>query len=153
MNIKRKTVEIKEAHVNNYHYRKEIWKIFNENLEFTNITDKPVSYKDHCKWWEKIFNFEYIYIILCESEICGYIRITKVSTKNKEKNEISIALSKKYHNKGIGSYAYSLFEEEIKRKGIKRVVANTLFKNKKGIKFFKSNDFVKTHIKFIKKLT
>jgi RimJ/RimL family protein N-acetyltransferase len=125
---------------NNIH-KKRIWEIFNENIEFFHQTSKKVPYEDHCKWWIEIFDKEYIYIIMYKSDICGYIRLTKEKTEFKDKHEISIGLSKIFQNFGIGSYAYHLFEVEMKLLGISEIIAKTELKNLGGQRFFQKNGF------------
>ena len=140
------------AEKDNEEHRKGIWTIRNENLEFNRITNQSISYEKHCEWWEYAFDKEYIYVILHKKEIGGYIRLTKNRTSSKEKNEISIALSKNLQGKGIGSYVYKLLEEEIKILGITQIIAITDIKNEAGKKFFEKIKFRKTHIRFAKKL-
>ena len=123
-----------------------------ENIQFNIITSEPVLYEDHCKWWENSFDREFIYIILYQSVVCGYIRLTKEQTQSKEKNEISIAVSKKYQNSGLGSIAYSLFEERMKKCGVSEIIAITDIRNELGQRFFEKNKFERTHIRFVKKI-
>ena len=140
------------AEKDNEEHKKRILSIFNENIEFFHLTSDPISYEDHSKWWNDNFDKEYIYLIIFENEILGYIRLTKIRTDMKEKNEISIALLKKYQNTGIGSAAYKLFENEVKKVGIDEIIANTEIGNKKAQKFFVDNNFSKSMIKYHKKL-
>ncbi|MFX1500406.1 MAG: GNAT family N-acetyltransferase [Promethearchaeota archaeon] len=133
-------------------HRKGIWTIRNENINYSKTTTQPISYTKHCEWWEYAFDKEYIYLILYKEDIVGYIRLTKNKTSSKEKNEISIALSKNLQGEGIGSYVYMLFEEQIKNLGINKIIAITDIKNTAGRKFFEKNKFKKTHIRFVKDL-
>ncbi len=136
---------------NNLH-KKGIWIVFNENLEYTLITKEPISYKKHCKWWERAFEKEYIYVILYKLEVVGYIRLTKVRTNSKEINEISIALLSQFQKFGVGAYTYKLFEEHMKKIGIKKIVAITDYRNEGGRKFFEKNGYEKSHIRYAKEL-
>lgn len=122
-------------------YREGIWRVFNENLDANIITHEPVPYENHCKWWETVFENEYVYIILYQSSMCGYIRLTKNKTNSKEKSLISIALAKKFHHIGIGTYAYKLFEACMKEKGVNQFIALTILSNKIGQEFFEKNNF------------
>ncbi|KKN46131.1 hypothetical protein LCGC14_0676020 [marine sediment metagenome] len=140
-------------------YREGVWHVFNENLAANINTHEPVPYENHCKWWETVFENEYVYIILYQSSMCGYIRLTKNKTSSKEKSLISIALTKKFHHFGIGTYAYKLFEAYMKEKGVNQIIALTLLSNKIGQEFFEKNNFKMTGIdkgnnfkKYIKKL-
>ncbi|MEE9379271.1 MAG: GNAT family N-acetyltransferase [Candidatus Lokiarchaeia archaeon] len=152
MNIDFEKIKIIPAEKKNKTHKKGVWKVFNENLEFRLIASEPVSYIQHCKWWEAAFEKEYIYLILYELSIVGYIRLSKLRTKSKEINEISIALARKYHNSGIGSYSYKIFEKKMKEFGIKKIVALTDYKNKLAQNFFEKNKFEKKHIRFLKEL-
>lgn len=152
MNINYKHVKVIPAEKANEDHKKEVWKIFNENTTFNLATTEPVSYEQHCAWWETAFDNEYIYIIKYESIISGYIRLTKVRTYSKEKNEISIALKKEFQNTGIASLAYKIFETEIRKNGISYIVAMSNIKNESSQNFFIKNDFEKTFIRFVKKL-
>ena len=152
MEKENKDIQIIPAEKQNKAHKKQIWTIFNENVDSSLLTSKPVSYEDHCKWWEIVFEKEYIYIVLFKLEICGYIRLTKYSSEHRDKNEISIAISNKYQNLGIGSYAYKLFENKMKEIGIQEICAITLYNNNKGREFFEKNDFQKLYIKYVKKL-
>lgn len=152
MNINNEHVNVIPAEKANEDHKKEVWKIFNENIGFNFITTEPISYGQHCAWWETAFDKEYVYIITYESTICGYIRLTKVRTNSKEMNEISIGLKKEFQNTGIGSQAYKIFESEMRKNGISHIVAMPNIKNELSQNFFIKNDFEKTFIRFVKKL-
>jgi len=152
MNMDLHQVKVIPANKKDDLHKKAVWKIFNENIGYNLVTTKKVSYKQHCKWWDKIFQKEYVYLILYNFEICGYIRLSKKGTNSREINEISIALSKKFQTKGIGSVAYKLFEKEMKQKGINRIIALTDIKNIKSQKFFEKNSFKKAHIRYVKEI-
>ena len=129
----------------------------NANLDYSSKSSEPVSYEKHKEWWEQIFDKEHMYVIIYDSEVCGYIRFTKMETKSKEKNEISIALLKKFQNKGLGTFAYEYFEKEMAKYGITEIIAVTNIKNNMGQRFFEKNKFEKTqnkenYIRYIKKL-
>lgn len=125
-------------------YREGLWRVFNENLDANIITHEPVPYENHCKWWETVFENEYVYTILYQSSMCGYIRLTKNKTSSKEKSVISFALAKKFHHFGIGTYAYKIFEASMKEKGVKQIIALTILSNKIGQEFFEKNNFIMT---------
>ena len=127
-------------------YREGLWRVFNENLDANIITHEPIPYENHCKWWKTVFEKEYVYVILYQSSMCGYIRLTKNKTSSKEKNVISIALAKKFHHFGIGTYAYKLFEAYMKEKGVNQIIALTVLSNKIGHEFFEKNNFKMTGI-------
>ncbi len=152
MNIDFNQIKIIKAEKENEMHKKGIWVVYNQNIEFNLITTEPITYENHCKWWESVFEQEFIYIILYQSVLCGYIRLTKKRTRNKEKNEISIAISKKYHKSGLGTYAYSIFEKEMIKIGITEIIALTDIRNLGGQKFFEKNNFKKGYIKYIKKI-
>ena len=124
--------------------------VFNQNIKYSYLTKKPLSIEEHNKWWETAFGKEYIYVIKYESEVCGYIRLTKERTISKEKYEISIALLEEFQKFGVGSYTYNLFENEMKKKGIPEIIAQTEFENTLGQRFFEKNKFKKILIKFKK---
>lgn len=145
-------IKVIPAEKENEEHKKSIWNVFNENLGYNLITSEPVPYEKHSIWWERVFENEYIYVILYKSKVCGYIRLTKYRTELKEKDEISIALKNEFQKMGIGSYAFNLFENKIKEIGITQIVAITDFRNKLGQKFFEKNDFKKFHIRYVKKL-
>ncbi len=127
-------------------YREGVWRVFNENLDANIITHEPVPYENHCKWWETVFEYDYIYIILYQSSLCGYLRLTKNKTSSKEKGMISIALAKKFQQFGIGTYAYKLFEACMKKKGVNQIIALTVLSNISGQEFFEKNNFQMTGI-------
>ena len=124
-----KNVYVIPADKENKKHKKGVWSVKNENLDYTVINEDFVPYENHSKWWENAFEKEYIYIVLYKSKVCGYIRLTKITSKIKEKNEISIALAKKFQNLGIGTYAYKIFEHEIRMKGITNIIAITNINN------------------------
>ncbi len=152
MNINYEHVKVIPAGKVNEDHKREVWKVFNENIGFNIVTTEPVSYEQHCAWWETAFDKEYIYIIKYESTICGYIRLTKVRTNSKEMNEISIALKSEFQNTGIGSHAYKIFESEIRKNGISHIITMSNIKNELSQNFFIKNDFEKTFVRFVKKL-
>ena len=152
LSIDRNLIELIPAEKNNENYKKRVLEIFNENIDFFNLTDKLISYEEHSKWWDSIFEKEYLYLILFKTEVQGYIRLSKINTFSKEKHEISIALSTKNQNRGIGSIAYQLFEKEMKKKGIKEIVAKTMDENKRGQNFFEKNNFQRSMVRFVKKI-
>ncbi len=147
-----KAISIIPADRNNEHHSKGVWNVFNDNIGFNVLTTEKVSFENHSKWWNRAFEDEYIYLVLFKDEICGYIRLAKRRTNSKEQNEISIAILNKYHGTGLGTHAYSLFEKEMKKKGIDSIVAITHFNNKKGRSFFEKNGFENIFIKYFKKL-
>lgn len=152
MKIDFNQIKVIEANKTNKEHREGVWTIKNNNLKYNLVTSKPILYEDHCDWWKSIFDTEYLYLILYNSEISGYIRLTKVRTHSKELNEISIALIEKVHNSGIGTYAYNLFEKMMMEKNIFHLVALTDIKNKQGQKFFEKQGFKKSFLRYIKKL-
>lgn len=145
-------VSVIPAEKENHMHKKGIWKVFNENIEFSFLTSEPVSFENHCKWWENAFDSEYIYVILYQKEVHGYIRLTKEQTISKEKNEISIAVSKQFHKSGLGSVAYNLIEKEMKEAGISEIIAITDIRNILGQKFFEKNKFKISHKRYVKRI-
>lgn len=152
MKLNFKNIKVIPAEKEKTSHKKSIWKIFNQNIRYNLITTDPVSYEKHCKWWETAHEKEYIYVILYNSEVIGYIRLTKSRTKSKEANEISIAIAKQYQNSGIGSHAYKSFENIMKKLGIEKIIALTDNRNEVGKKFFEKNNFKKAYVKYVKKL-
>ncbi len=146
------SIIIRTAESENEIHRKGVWMVFNENIDYNLKTSAPVPYIDHCNWWEKIFDKEYVFVIQYRSKICGYIRLTKKRTESKEINEISVAILKKYHNTGMGTISYKIFEKEIKKMGINQIIALTDINNNLGREFFEKNKYSKAHIRYIKNL-
>ena len=147
-----KQIKVIPVDKENEKHRRGVWIVKNENLGYNLITTEPIPYEKHCIWWQNAFEKEHILIILYNSEVCGYIRLTKVRTGSKEKNEISIAISKKFQKTGIGSYAYKLFENKMKEIGVSEIIALNHISNEIGQRFFEKNKFDKTFIRYIKKL-
>ena len=145
-------IEVKPAESESEAHKRGIWIVFNENIDYNLKTSAPVPYEDHCIWWEKIFDKEYVYIVHYKSEVCGYIRLTKKRTESKEINEISIAILKKYHNTGLGTISYRIFEEKIKKRGVNLIIALTDKNNKLGREFFEKSKYEKAHIRYVKNL-
>ena len=141
LKFKKEEISVNPADKNRESHRRGVWIAFNENIGFNVTTTKPISYENHCKWWEKAFDKEYIYVVLFNEDVCGYIRLTKKGEDPKRINEISIAIIRKLQNSGIGSYAYKLFEKKIKKRGISKIVAKVLPDNIKAQKFFIKNGF------------
>jgi len=133
-------------------HKNAVFMIFNENIEYSHLTKEPINYEEHSKWWDNIFDDEWIYLIKLESEYIGYIRLTKKRTLLKDKHEISIALRKKYQKLGIGPYAYDLFERKIKKQGVLEIIARTENNNLAGQKFFEKINFKKVQVKYKKEL-
>ncbi|MBN1800513.1 MAG: GNAT family N-acetyltransferase [Candidatus Lokiarchaeota archaeon] len=152
MNIEKKAITVIPAEKENKTHSKGVWTIFNEDIGYKILTTKEIPYEDHLKWWDQVFNDEYIYIIQFKSEICGYIRLTKKHTSTKEKHEISIAISKKYQGTGLSHTAYSLFESEMKKFGVTQIIAKTHYENAKSQHFFEKIGFEKSYIKFSKNI-
>jgi len=152
LNLNFEQIKVVPAEKENKTHKKGIWNVFNENIKYNRITSEPVPYKQHCKWWETAFDKEYIYVILYQLKVAGYIRLTKEKTNSKEINEISVAIGKKFQNAGLGSFSYKIFEDDMKKFAIKRIVALTDYKNKLGQKFFEKNKFEKRHIRYVKDL-
>ena len=137
-------------------HRKGAWIVKNENINFSRRTTEKISFEDHCIWWDNNFDKFHFYIVLFEAEVIGYIRIPKDHPNIMDKNEISIALKLQYRDKGLGSYAYSLFESYMKDLQIPFIVAHTHVNNKKARFFFEKNGFKKEditldYIKYVKK--
>lgn len=141
LKYKKEEISVNPADKNRESHRRGVWIAFNENLNYNLITTKPISYENHCKWWEKAFDKEYIYVVLFNKDVCGYIRLTKKGDGSKRVNEISIAIIRKLQNSSIGSIAIKLFEKKIKKKSISKIVARVLPNNLKAQKFFIKNGF------------
>lgn len=152
MEIDLKKVSLIPAEKNNEDHKKGVRKVFNENIEFFHLTSEPVPYENHSRWWAGAFNKEFIFIISYQSEICGYIRLTKERTNIKEKHEISIAVLKKYQKSGIGTYIYKIFEKEMKKLGVSEIISYIDMNNEAGQKFFEKNNFKRSYIRYLKKL-
>lgn len=151
LNIDFNQIKLIPAEKDNEIHKKGILKVFNENINNFHLTSEPVSYENHYKWWDRNFEKEFIYVIIHNSEICGYIRLTKNRTNTKEKHEISIAILKKYQKLGIGTFAYKLFEKKMKKIGINEIIVNNQIENETGQRFFENLEFKKSLIKYIKK--
>tara|TARA_Y100000590_G_C15606320_1_gene972084 strand:- start:141 stop:761 length:621 start_codon:yes stop_codon:yes gene_type:complete len=108
----------------------------------SSISKKKIYIKDHINWLNKIRRRRnyYIFIIIEKKKRAGYIRL-----ENK-KNEaiVSIAILKKYRNKGIGKFA--LRQAEIKSR-FKQFKAYVYRENSSSIKLFKSLNYFKTGVK------
>jgi len=150
-------IKVIPAEIDNEEHQKAVWIIKNKNIEYSLLSNEKISYENHCEWWKRNFEKEYVYIILYQSKFIGYIRLTKQKTNSLDKNEISIAFSKKFQKKGIGTYVYKIFENCIKQFDISRIIATTHVNNEAGQKFFEKNNFVKKtiesdYVKFIKNI-
>lgn len=152
MNHNNEKIEVIPAQKDNLDHQKGIWIVRNDNINFDLITKEEITYEQHCVWWDKIHDYEYVYVIIFQGKVIGYIRLTKLRTKFKEKNEVSIAIAKDYHNKGFGSQAYEIFEKEMKSKGVSAIIASTHVQNIQGQKFFEKNKFERTYLRYTKKL-
>jgi len=141
MDINFEKIKLIPAQKINEFHKKGVRRVFNDNLDANINTHEPVPFENHCKWWETVFENEYVYIILYQSSMCGYIRLTKNKTSSKEKSLISIALAKKFQHFGIGTYAYKLFEASMKENGVNQIIALTVLSNKVGQEFFEKNNF------------
>jgi len=150
-------IEVIPAVKDNEEHRKGTWIVKKENILFSRRTTDEITYEDHCIWWENNFDKQYFYIVLHQSETIGYIRIPKKHPSIKDENEISIALKKEYRDKGIGSQAYELFENQIKSFDLSHIVAHTHVSNKNAQKFFEMNGYRRVeitvdYIKYVKNL-
>jgi len=151
LKFKKEEISVILADKNRESHRRGVWIAFNENLDYNLITSKPISYENHCKWWEKAFDKEYIYVVLYNKEVCGYIRLTKKGDDSKKVNEISIAIVQKLQNSGIGSIALKLFEKKIKKNNVSKIVARVIPNNLIAQKFFIKNGFKQIDEIFYKK--
>lgn len=150
LNIDFDKINVIPAQKDNEDHKKGILKVFNENIKYFHLTKEPVSYEDHSKWWAQAFIDEFIYVIIYEKEITGYIRLTKYKKETKEENEISIAISEKFQKSGFGTHAYQLFESEMKKIGINKIIAITERDNVLGQRFFEKNKFKKILYRYVK---
>ena len=100
------------------------------------INKSKINPKSHKKWFIKQLNSknEFFFIKKLRKKI-GYLRLNYI-TKNLF--EISIAISKKFHNNNIGSIALSLIEKKFFEKSFQ---AKVLYKNKNSVIFFKKNNY------------
>jgi len=144
LKFKKEEISVNPADKKRESHRRGVWIAFNENIGFNVTTTKPISYENHCKWWEKAFDKEYIYVVLFNEDVCGYIRLTKKGEHPKRIYEISIAIFRKLQNSGIGSFAYKLFEKKIKKRNISKIVAKVHPDNLQAQKFFIKNRFKQT---------
>jgi RimJ/RimL family protein N-acetyltransferase len=140
-------IKVSIAELENEEHRKGVWMVKNDSLDSSRLTSEIIPYKDHCDWWRSNFDKEYIYIINYQARVIGYIRLTKEKTSSKDKYEISISLSEEFQAKGIGSYAYGIFEKYMKERNISQIIASTSIKNESGQKFFEKNGFLKENVK------
>ena len=95
----------------------------------------PISKSEHYNYMKKQQNnSNYVcWIITYNDEDVGFIRILD--------NDISIAIEKKYHGKGIGSKTIKLVEKEAKKLGIKRLVGRVMIQNEISKKIFLKNNY------------
>jgi len=94
------------------------------------INYEYVSIHEHSVWWKKLKERGIkLYVIRYDNQKAGYIRINTHS-----RNEISIAIIKKYRDRGIGRKAMSLLPPE-------KYIAEIKTNNKASLHFFKNIGF------------
>jgi len=105
-------------------------------IRATSIKKKKLSLKEHTKWFSLVRkNKNYnIYTINFNSKKIGYIR----TFKSNQNNLISIALEKKYRNRGFGNKSLLIFE---KKKKLKNLTAHVLKNNSRSLYFFFSCNY------------
>ncbi len=88
---------------------------------------------------ELINKNNFFYIVQSKEKIIGYVLAGKIN-KNETKL-ISIAISPKFQNKGIGSKLIEHLFEEIKENNLNQINLEVRENNKKAIKFYKKMGF------------
>ena len=73
------------------------------------------------------------WIICYGSHNAGYVRILD--------NDVSIMLDEKYSNKGIGTIALNLIENEAKNLGLTKLIGKIMIHNKSSKQIFKKNQY------------
>lgn len=107
----------------------------NESSKNNFYSQKQFSLSDHYSYLskqEKNPNF-FHWIIVSDSKNVGYVRILD--------NDISIMIESHYENKGIGSHALKLVEDEAKKLGLKKLVGRVLTHNTSSKKIFEKNNY------------
>ena len=113
-----------------------ILKLRNDKEHQTNYYNShTISKKEHYDYLNKQKNNPNFsnWIICNDNNDVGYVRILD--------NDISIFIDKKYHNKGIGTLALNLVEQEARKLGIKKLVGKVMLQNEKSKKIFLKNGY------------
>lgn len=139
-------VTLKTFHISNITKKYLKWL---KNKEITKYT----SIKSNQKFYQ-IYNYikqhqnnklQKIYRIFYFNKHIGNIRISYI-----DKSEVSFGIligEKKYHSKKIGSKAFKLLTEILRKKNVNSIIAHVSKKNKIGISFFKKNNFFNSNSK------
>jgi len=107
--------------------------------EITNLKQffntAKISVKEHSQWYSLNYRKNIFYTCYVNKEKSGYIR----GEIKKDILLISIAFTKKFQNKGIGTESYKLFEKKIKKGVI--LIAKVKKNNPISQNFFLKNKF------------
>jgi len=94
-----------------------------------------ITKKEHYKYLRKqMSNPSFINRIICyRHKDVGYVRVLD--------GDISIIMDKRYGRKGIGTKALQLFEKEVRKRGIKKLVGRIMIHNESSKKIFIKNNY------------
>lgn len=131
-----------EIHLEHFNYNeesslKELYNLQSSDYRKYYINSKIFSYKSHLNYLKKLNNStdEDLFIIKNKKKFVGYIK----NKLNKNKNEVSISIKKKFQNKGISSIVLKYLLKE--NFFLKKPVAKINKKNLASIKAFKNAGF------------
>jgi len=106
-----------------------------------------ITKKEHYKYLQQQKNNKHFFnwIICYGNTNAGYLRVLD--------NDVSIIIDAKYQNKGIGSKALRLLENEAKKLGIKKLIGRVMIHNKKSARIFERNGYKLIMYWYEKKIT
>ena len=122
-------------------------------IEINSLNNDQFTFKEHQKWffenYKKKGNF--FFIIKKTKNRIGYIRLSELNRTNLY---LSIAIIKRYKNRGLGTYFINKIERKFKNKVFN---VNVLKKNISSFLFFQKNGYIidksfKNYFKMKKKL-
>jgi len=123
----------------NKNHSNDLLKIFNSGVESNQFfNNKKILKKEHENWLNLNFKTFIIFVLQFNNKVIGYCRFDK-----KEKNiyKISIAILKKYRNKGFGEYLLKNSIKKIKNKNKNKLVAIVKKNNLRSLVIFLKNNF------------
>lgn len=102
------------------------------------------SFEDHCKWFEAALSNKHrvIFIVEDESDVFGVVRFDLDESYSVA--EVSIFIAKKFWGRGLGTYALSAAESEIRKNypTLKKVSANVIVGNISSQKIFEKAGYI-----------
>lgn len=111
---------------------------FSQYIKLAGIPDTDALHETRDQVVRDIEN-KYVYVAFIDDEIVGSVRVEKINDTTAYLSRF--AVSNEYQNRGIGKSIMGVFDQEMKKNGVKRVILHTAAKAFSLMRFYYGRGF------------